>query len=75
MIAYMVKDEYRDLAPDYPYEVIKVYSSKEIMLKGSPRRYSAKSFKITHNNKIITVAEAYRIYKYESIAKKLGMKK
>ena len=71
----MVDDEYRDLTPDYPYEVTRVYSSSEIMLKDSPRRYSAKSFKITHNNKIITVAEAYRIYKYESITKKLGIKK
>lgn len=76
MKAKMIKDDYIDIVSGYEYEVEKVFSPSYgyIKLKNSPRRYDINSFEITHNGKVISHAEAYRRYKYESVLKKVGVK-
>jgi len=74
MQARLIKDEYNDLCLGFPYTIKRVMSRGHIMLEGSPRRYTASSFEITHKGKKITYAEAYRVYKVESTMQKLGIK-
>lgn len=74
MQAILIKDEYSDIAMDFPYEVERVYATTYIRLKNSPRIYRSGSFKIMHKGKHITHRDAYKLYKIEMIKKKLGMK-
>lgn len=43
--ARMITDKYTEMAPDYPYEVVK-YENGRIKLKDIPRIYPASDFKI-----------------------------
>lgn len=76
MQAIMIKDEYSDITPGFPYEVDKVFSRVDghIKLKGSPRRYQIGCFMMVHDGKRITYEEAYRLYQLDKVKKKLGMK-
>lgn len=74
MQAILIKDEYADIAMDFPYEVDRVFHDRYIKLKNSPRRYMSNAFKIMHKGKRITHRDAYKLYKIEMIKKKLGMK-
>lgn len=73
MKAVLVKEEYNDLVQGFPYTIRKIMRSNTyyIMVQGSPRRYTASSFVILHNDKRISMAEAYRRYRIESVQKKL----
>lgn len=75
MRARMVKDDYIDLAPKYPYEVERIYSNGYIKLKHSPRRYRLSSFELTYKGKPIEKQEAYRLDVLERTKRKLGFKK
>lgn len=74
MQAILIKDEYADIAMDFPYEIDRVFHDDYITLKGSPRRYLSNSFRIMNNGKQIKHSEAYRLYKIDLVKKKLGMK-
>ena len=75
MFAVMIKDEYTDITPGFPYEVDKIFSRPDghIKLKGCPRRYEIECFDIFHDGKRISYKEAYRLYKLGVVKEKLGM--
>ena len=70
----MVKDDYTDITPGFPYEIERVFATTYIKLKDSPRRYMSSSFDIMHKGKKISHKEAYRQYKIQMVKDKLGMK-
>lgn len=74
MQAILVKDDYSDITPGFPYEIEQVFAVTYIKLKNSPRRYMSSSFDIIHNGKKIPHKEAYRQYKIQIVKEKLGMK-
>jgi hypothetical protein len=63
MEAIMVEDVYLDLEPNVPYEVEKVFSNTHIVLTKCKRKYLSRHFVLLNDNKKVTHAEAYRIYK------------
>lgn len=75
MKAIMVKDEYSDITPEFPYEVDKIFCKADghIKLKGSPRRYQIGCFRLEHNGKRITYEEAYRLQQLDRVREKLGV--
>lgn len=74
--AKMVKDEYVDLVPNYPYEVERIYGGYTyVKLKGSPRRYKSECFKFFIDGDAISQEEAYRRQQIDKVKKKLGFKK
>ena len=74
MQAVLVKDDYTDITPGFPYEIERVFVNTYIKLKNSPRRYMSSSFDIIYKGKKISHKEAYRQYKIQRVKNKLGMK-
>lgn len=79
LTAKMRNNAYVDLIPDWEYEIERIYSHTgshkgHIKLKNNPRRYYVSDFDIFHKGEKITVAEAYRIYKFYDVMKKVGMR-
>lgn len=73
--AKMVKDEYVDLVPNFPYEVERVLSAcTYIKLKGSPRRYATNCFEFYLNGEKISYTAAYRWYRIKKLKSKFGFK-
>ena len=71
MQAIMIKDEYSDICPNYPYDIDRVYGNGHIRLKNSPRLYCGSSFEIYKDGKKIGIKEAYRQYKLSEVKRKL----
>ena len=65
MLARMTKDEYVELVPYFPYEVVKVFCDNTIQVQGSPRRYDSNCFDLLHNSKKITPEEALKVFLQE----------
>lgn len=67
MDAIMVEDVYLDLEPNTPYKIEKVFCNTHIVLEKGKRKYLSKHFVLLNGNKKVTHAEAYRIYKCETV--------
>lgn len=63
MDAMMVEDVYLDLELNVPYEVDRVFRDNHIVLAKGKRKYLSRHFVLLNDNKKVTHAEAYRIYK------------
>ena len=77
MNVVMIKDEYTDLVPGYPYNVKKIFrhgSNYHVMVEGSPRRYLVSGFEFWNNGKKLPAKEAFRLQQIEVVKRKLGMK-
>ena len=61
LTAKMTKDDYVELAQDYPYEVRKFHGDKHIMINGSPRRYTVTSFSFECDGKPVSISKARKI--------------
>lgn len=53
VFARMIDDSYRALTPEHPYEVDYRIGDNHFVIKGSPARYSTKSFVFTTETGII----------------------
>lgn len=71
MIAKMIKDNYIDLVPNYPYEVTKVFRDGRIKVKGSPGIYDGRNFLIMQDRKEISLEEAYKQYRKVAVRKRI----
>ena len=72
LTAKMTKDDYVELAQDYPYEVRKFNGDKHIMINDSPRHYTVTSFSFECDGKPVSISKARKISKFINAIQKVG---